>query len=312
MIDFFDKQYNKIEEKNEFLANIKYYGLLRFIIRLLVNVITPLYFFFTTYMKESISLEENNIDNEPKIIVSLTSFPPRIKRVWLVIETILRQTRKPDKIILWLSQKQFPKLKDLPKNLLKQRRRGLEIRLVEDDLKSHKKYYYALKEYPDAYLIMIDDDIFYKSNMIENLFNYSSLFPDDIIAQYSKKIKRKGDNLKSYISWPALKEECEHNNRLFFGTGGGILCPPESFYSDVLNKELFMELTPTADDIWLNAMAKLKNTRITQTNYSSDYLPVLNFNDVTLWEKNVGMNKNDKQIESVNSYYKKTKNIVPF
>ena len=50
-----------------------------------------------------------------KIIVSLTTYPKRIGTIWLTIETLMRQRVKPDEIILWLAQSQFPNgLKDLP------------------------------------------------------------------------------------------------------------------------------------------------------------------------------------------------------
>ena len=39
------------------------------------------------------------IKREQKIIVSLTTFPKRIDSVWITIETLLRQTVKPDEAI---------------------------------------------------------------------------------------------------------------------------------------------------------------------------------------------------------------------
>lgn len=42
-----------------------------------------------------------------KVIVSLTSYPPRIKTVDQVIRSLLAQTVKPWKIILWLANKEF-------------------------------------------------------------------------------------------------------------------------------------------------------------------------------------------------------------
>src|SRR5690554_2625875 len=44
-------------------------------------------------------------------VVSLTSYPSRIEDVWISIECLLRQTFKPDKIILWLAQSEFPEKK---------------------------------------------------------------------------------------------------------------------------------------------------------------------------------------------------------
>ena len=38
-----------------------------------------------------------------KVIVSLTSFPARIDKVYLCINSLLRQSFKADKVILWLA-----------------------------------------------------------------------------------------------------------------------------------------------------------------------------------------------------------------
>lgn len=82
---------------------------------------------------------------QKNLIVSLTSFPARIEYVWMVVETIKRQTVLPEKIILWLSVDQFPSMESVPKTLLNEQNEMFEIRMVNDDIRSYKKYYYAMK-----------------------------------------------------------------------------------------------------------------------------------------------------------------------
>lgn len=312
MIDLFDNIYTKIENSNKFLSRVKYYSFLRFVIRSLVNILAPLYFISTRGKKEYSIINNNSVNNKsPKIIVTLTSFPARINRVWLVIETLLRQTQKPDKIILWLSKEQFSSIDQLSTRLTSQKKRGLEIRFVEGDLKSHKKYYYTLKEFPDDIIVTIDDDIFYRSTMIEGLYDYYLQNPKNIISQYCKKILWDENKLMSYNFWPIIKEET-WSYILFFGTGGGTLIPPKSMYKDVLNEELFMALSPTADDVWLNSMCQLNNTMITQTKYYTDNLPILNMKKISLASVNVSKNHNDLQLKAMRDYYIKDKNQDPF
>lgn len=224
----------------------------------------------------------------------------------------MRQTKKPDKIILWLSKEQFLSLDLLPKTLLKQKKRGLDIRLVEGNIGSHKKYYYTLQEFPNDYMITIDDDIFYQSTMIENMFNYSIRYPLSVISQYSVKILWIENNLEPYVLWPAIKNEAKPNLYSFFGTGGGTLFPPFSFAEDVLNKDLFMLLAPTADDVWLNAMCRLKNTKITKISYNSNFLPLLNISGQNLNSINNKLNQNDKQLFAVREYFMKNRGVDPF
>lgn len=88
------------------------------------------------------------------VVVSMTSFPARIQKVWIVVETMLRQRQSPEKIVLWLSRDQFPGgHSQLPERLLAQQERGLDIRFVDGDIRSHKKYYYAFAEFPDRHIL---------------------------------------------------------------------------------------------------------------------------------------------------------------
>ena len=108
--------------------------------------------------------------SEPRIVVSLTSYPARIHSVYRVIDNILSQTRKPDRILLWLAESQFPeKERNLPGELMKETERGLEIRWCRD-LRPHKKYLYAMKEFPEDILITVDDDLVYPDDMIDVLY----------------------------------------------------------------------------------------------------------------------------------------------
>jgi hypothetical protein len=62
----------------------------------------------------------NQIERKPKIIVSLTTFPERITIVQETIKSLLTQTVKPDAIVLWLAESQFPnKENELPEELKK-------------------------------------------------------------------------------------------------------------------------------------------------------------------------------------------------
>jgi hypothetical protein len=309
MIDFFDRLCS-ISNKKKILEKIRYYGALYRISRLFANIIVPIYFVLTKHNKKHTL--ETCAKSEGRIIVSLTTFPARIGRIWLVIETILRQTQKPDKIILWLSKEQFPSFDLLPKRLMKQRDRGLEIRLMDGDIRPHKKYYYTLKEFPNDYMLTVDDDTFYRSTMIEDLSNYSHRYPGSVISQYSRKMQWIEDKIASYTLWPLIKEETSPNLLSFFGSGGGTLFPPFAMDPDVLNLNLLMSLTPISDDIWLNAMCRLKKTKSTKTSYFTNQLPVLYLHNETLDFINNGMKQNDIQLLAVREYFIKNRGVDPF
>lgn len=302
MVDFFDKLYTSIQNNNQFLTKIRFYSFIRFNVRAIANLLLPLYFRMTN-KNDQYSL--SNSGNNQMIIVSLTSFPKRINRLWLVVESILRQTKKADMIILWLSISQFPNRdQSLPQRLVNMRKRGLDIRYIEEDIRSHKKYYYVFQQYPNDHIITIDDDIFYRSTMIEDLWNYHLKYPNSIIAQFSKTMKWSlTGEIGPYQSWVNIWNKTIESEQSFFGSGGGTFFPPKSLHDNVLNKQLFLKLCPLADDIWLNAMARLKGTKVVKTFYSSQFLPVMNKNDITLASINNGDNFNDKQIKAVRNFY---------
>jgi len=308
-VDFFADLYGSIRNKYKIFIRLRFYSFLRFVIR--VTSYIWLYFYFkVTQNNKNNSLNLNKSKTGERIIVSLTSFPERIKNVWLVIESILRQTKKPDRIILYLSKKQFSDETLLPKSLTKLKRRGLEIMFVDEDFRSHKKYLYTLLKYPNDNMITIDDDIFYRSDMIEKLYQESIQNPSTVVAQYCRKIMWKDDGrLETYDKWFLIDKETNPCFAVFFGSGGGVLFPPKVLYVDTTNENLFMKLCPTADDIWLNAMCQLNNIKVKKINCGTSFLPiVVYFKSQTLSSINYGSNMNDYQLIEIIEYYKKVAN----
>src|SRR5690606_22490626 len=68
---------------------------------------------------------------ERQVTVSLTTIPSRIYEIGTTIESILLQTFKPDRIVLWLDRDALSE-DDLPISLKGQMQRGLTVRFCED------------------------------------------------------------------------------------------------------------------------------------------------------------------------------------
>lgn len=310
MIDIFDRLYTSIKDNSKFLKNIRYYFALRSIICIGINIFAPIYFNLTKGNKLYSLIPSHK--NEGRIIVSLTTFPPRINRIWLAIETILRQATKPDKIILWLSKEQFPSMELLPSKLLRQIDRGLEIRLKEDDIRSHKKYYYAIKEFPKDFIITIDDDVFYNSQLLSQLIELNQKYPLAVCCNHAIRIIVKNENIAPYLSWQTVEFEQYPNCEIMAIGVGGILYPPYSLYYDTFNIAIIKKYCFLADDIWLNIMAHLNETKVAKTAYNSNYLRIINSKNITLNSKNVNEGLNDKQLKSTREYYLKNHGIDPY
>lgn len=307
MINILCKLYSKIQNRSFILEKIKFYSLLRLNVRIFANTALPIYFLVTRLFC-NYKLEKSKNEGK-RIIVSLTSFPARINRLWIVIECMLRQSKKPDKIILWLSKEQFANFSGIPKSLQVLQSRGLDIELVDGDIRSHKKYYYVFKKFPNDYIITIDDDIIYRTDLIERLWN-SYCAHKTIVAAYGYNIQYANEGLLPYKLWPMSCDGVFEN--LFFGSGGGVLFPPNLLYKDLLNIDLALNLCPTADDIWLNTMARLSKQRIVKILSDNVLMPIINLNNVTLASQNLAMDKNDEQIDSVSAYYFAKMQVNPF
>ena len=264
-------------------------------------------------IKESKSLSPLlAVDNNktPKLIVSLTSFPERIPEIFYNLYSLLSQTIKPDILILWLAEEQFPnKEKDLPQLVLNLKKYGLTIKWCKD-IKSYKKLIFSLKEFPDDIIVTADDDIYYPDNWLELLYNSYLRDPQYIHCHRAHRIETNdAGQVNSYNEW----DKCITNNEAsylnFFTGAGGVLYPPNSLYEDVLNEELFMKLAPTADDIWFWAMAVLNNTKIRIiNNHITDFIfvdPELEFRmtDATSLYK-INILKNDEQLKNSIDYYR--------
>lgn len=311
IVDFFNNIYALIKNKNAWLTSLKFYSLERFIIRNIANFLIPIYFKATSSNVKN-CIHSNNVKKK-RLIVSLTSFPARINRVWLVIETLMRQSHKPDMIILWLSTCQFPSKKYLPESLLRLEKRGLRIELVKNDLRSHKKYFYVFQNFPEDIIVTVDDDIFYPSTAIEELMNYHQIFPEAIIARYGSKIEILNNEIISYKMWRNHYEQVQPDYNVFFGSGGGALFPPNSLPKVTFEKGLFIELCFYADDIWLNTMCRLNGKKIFKTKSGPcSLLPVLNKNNVTLSGINLHKDLNDEQLKNVRNHFIMHEGVDPY
>lgn len=268
----------------------------RRLIRLLANCFLPHYLSKSNCKKVSI---------EDELIVSFTSFPARINEVWMVVESLKRQSVLPEKIILWLSKKQFPTTEDIPQNLKKCEDSLFEIRMVDEDLRSHKKYYYVMSEFPDKTFITCDDDVFYHPNMIKDLVDASKKYPGCIIANVSSEMSYGSDGeLLPYLQWKSNFKPYASINRVQIGIGG-VLYPPNCLNEHVLNKQLFLELAPLADDLWLNLMARLNRTPVVQGKKNRLTLPIENGSPSLSSVNNGEKNMNDVQIGKMRNWLEK-------
>jgi len=250
---------------------------------------------------------EKNSNRKPQIIVSLTTYSKRIYDVYLTIESIFSQTLKADRLVLWLAEDEFSE-STLPLILKKMKNRGLEIEFYKD-IRSYKKIIPSLKKFPEDIIITIDDDVLYPFDLIEMLYQSHLSNKNNVIFYLGHKIlfDEKG-RPKPYKEWEfRTKNYTVSLDTLPTGVGG-VLYPPKIFDKEVLNEEIFMEIAPYADDIWLKAMT-LKNNKCClkvrdERNYDDHFLGMKTGQDIALHHENLNNGRNDKQFKLVFDKYK--------
>ena len=275
----------------------------RLTIRVL-NILLPVIFKIFPGNNNSIKKEQGN--KKPEYIVSLTTFPARINKVWLAIESILRQKEKPDKIILWLYEGEFPDKNNLPKNLLSQEKRGLEIRFCDENLMPHKKYFYTMQEYAYASVVTIDDDMIYPPDLISKFIMYNKKYPGTIICSIGRRINLEDGNILPYKKWEYLNCITGPSFQVLPIGCGGIFYPPDSLHSDVFDINNLKKLAITADDLWLKVMELKNNTGVLNISgeYPRFFIPIIQKNNINQSNINIGEGENDRIFKTLMNYYK--------
>ena len=238
-----------------------------------------------------------------RLIISLTTYPKRIHVVVQVLETLFAQTRKADQIILWLAEEQFPeKEKDLPDELVKlAEEERLSIRWC-NDLKAHKKYFYAFQEFAENIIVTVDDDLQYSPNTLETLYRSYLLYPDAVSTMRGHLMLISPENeIFPYHMWIQETDACLHmpSMQLFATGGAGTLYPPHLFRKEFLDEEAIMHCCPLADDLWLKAMQVASGVPVVLTSQFEPlrYLP--GTQEETLYQLNGRQNQNDVQLAAI-------------
>ena len=239
------------------------------------------------YIKRSwITMDKNTI------IISMTSYPARIKHVALVWFSILRQM-KPEyncHCVLVLSKEEFPNLtKDLPSDLnALVNHNKIELLWVPRDLRSHKKLMPTLAAYPDNPILIIDDDQLRPDGWLRIFVEDHKKFPNDVLAGRIQQREINGS-----FEWKPITDS-ERGCIIKYGRSqngrGGTLYPPHLFTDpEFFDENLYMKYSNTSDESWQYYwMRKHGIWPRATTSYikDEDYVIKEAQNKLALWEVN--------------------------
>lgn len=259
-------------------------------------------FFFTLF--RMIPLAWNNhfsrtrFPQEGDVIISLTSYGDRLNRVHYTLESIVRGHVKAP-VVLWLDEKDYHG--EWPRTLRRLVARGLQVRCSDGLYGPHTKYWGQFREVVGTTkrVATVDDDMIYPEWFLERLLFVGDLRDDAVIAYRAHRIELRNEELLPYVKWTAA-DTCRASF-LHFATGvSGVLYPPSFIAYVVEQGDVFRELTPRADDVWLHACALRSGHPVRQV-YASprNFAVVPSTQAGALVIGNTLMGGNDEQIARV-------------
>lgn len=247
---------------------------------------------------------------ETPIIVSLTSYPARFPTLPICLKSILNQTLKPTKVILWLDKD--VSLENIPQEILKLQKKGLEIRCGGEPLKPHKKYIHAMKEFRDACIVTVDDDVIYTRDMLASLYASYKKYPNYISARRVHKILYDiHHKAVDYNSWDYDCKKDPGPSQQLLATGvGGVLYPPHIFDmdSEYFNPQNIMDNAWSVDDVWLKFVENSLNIPVAWVPNKQThpfYITNKELAKTSLYIANVHNNRNDIAIEKCEQFFGK-------
>lgn len=263
----------------------------------IANYVYPL------YCRTSPIKPKKSLGNK-KVIVSLTSFPARIEKVYLCVNSLLRQTYPAERVILWLAHTQFPNKRNLPPKLLALEYKGLEIKFCED-LRSYKKIFFTAQEFVGDIIITADDDTLYPEYWIEELIRTHEENPRCVCCHRAHKMVFKGENVAPYNEWIGLSpnEKGPAMDLVPIGVGG-VLYPAHFFEGIIFDSDVIRKLCPTTDDLWLKTLGVIKGYKVAKVRENSkEWFTLKNTQKNSLMNKNVAENMNDQSLLKLFQFY---------
>lgn len=249
-------------------------------------------------------LERLGNDKPEEIIVSMTSFPARIEYVYLSLSQLFNQTLPPDKIELWLAEPQFPS-HELPENLRPLIDLGLEVKFCPEDIKGHKKYFYAMQSHPDSLVITFDDDLIYHEWCIEELYKSYQQYKDCVHCLRGANIALDRNGVVApYKEWTLRFKGGNPQLTIMPSTGAGTLYPPHLLNDEVFNIEMLKRICLTADDLWMKTMSLLNGVKVRRIEKNHRPLTTITGSQtITLADENIFNSKNDECIRNLLRQY---------
>lgn len=234
-----------------------------------------------------------------KIVVSLTSFGRRLDTVHIVIKSIMNQILKADAIVLYIAKEDSLKRIQQEEELI---RAGLRIVRNVRDLKPHKKYFYAMREFTQCLIVTIDDDAIYDDRLLRDLYEKHIEYPEAVICRRGHRMTKKDGRVACYDMWEGCVQSVVPEKGICATGVGGILYPCGAYREKFLDEKGIRETALFGDDLWLNVVELMEGIAV----YAIGEIPakvIEGTQEEALYMKNAENKRNDEYLNSLQSYF---------
>ena len=212
------------------------------------------------------------ITNKTTAIVSLTTHGVRTKNILRTLYPIFQHDDVH--VVLTIFSEDY---KFLTNEIFSYIFNGkLEIFVSPIDLGPHLKYFFTMTRYRNLPIIVIDDDIIYPDDFIDELIELHSAWPTCILSRRPEKITFKDDKtLLHYHQWqrPYFADVPVFDS---MPTGvGGILFPPSCFDLTHENIKELLARCKFDDDVYLKILSLRKKIPIKSVQSKTMYKKIL-------------------------------------
>lgn len=231
------------------------------------------------------------------LIVSLTSYPARFGTLALTLRSLLGQSVRPDRVILWLDEGDDAALPAEVAALP-----GLEVAICPN-WRSYKKIVPTLLDGPASYIVTADDDIYYPADWLAGLVRAAATGAS-VACHRAHRVTLTPAGLPApYGDWAHNIDAPETSGLVFLTGVSGVIYAPGVFHPDVTRTDLFTALAPRSDDVWLYWMHRLNGVQAQKIGSRARILEWEGSQAQSLRSENLHGTGNDRAVAALLGHY---------
>ncbi|MDI2113808.1 glycosyltransferase [Commensalibacter nepenthis] len=201
------------------------------------------------------------------ISVNLTTTSSRLGLCSATIWSLIHQTKRPDKIFLWISHEAYLSdegVKTIPSWIdeLNSISNIVDVKFVENT-GPYRKIINAIKlsDHSDI-LVYADDDVIYGDMWLETLLH--AFYKNDAQLAIASRIRVVKRNIfgwmQSYSRYRICKQPIRFNRDYIITGVGGCVLTKHMIKESLINNNDYISLAPRTDDIWISKILELSGT----------------------------------------------------